>query len=118
MIKKKTRQDASPKMKIKNGDTVKVISGAYKGKTGEVIAVDRVNERVTIKGVNMRKDTMPKTQENPRGGIQEVEAPIHVSNVLFVGKDGKTTRIGRRVEGAGKDKKIVRYEKRSGEIIK
>lgn len=105
----------APKYKIKCGDTVVVISGASSGKSGEVVSVDRINGRVTIKGVNMIKKTVPKSQEHQNGGIIEIEAPLSISKVMFVSqKDGKPTRLGRKNNDDGK---LVRFEKRTGEIV-
>ena len=99
-------------MKIKTGDTVKVIAGKDKDKEGKVIAVDHKNSKVTVEGVNMITKHAKPSQANPNGGILQKEAPIDLSNVMYVHK-GKPTRIGFRVEG---DKK-VRVAKSTGEVI-
>ena len=99
-------------LKIKKGDTVKVIAGKDRDAEGKVIAVDMKKHRVLVEGVNMiTKHTKP-SQANPNGGIVQKEAPIDISNVMLVFK-GKPTRVGFRVEG---DKK-VRYAKSTGEVI-
>jgi len=86
-----------------------VIAGASKGKEGRVSRVVAKTERVIIEGVNM-------VSTNPQGGIVEVEAGIHISNVMLVDpKGGETTRVGRKVEENGD---IVRYAKKSKEVIK
>ena len=110
----KKKQDLSKiKYKIKKGDTVEVISGEENGKRGKVLSIDRKNGRVFVEKLNMIKKTMPKTQENQKGGIVEREASIHISNVMLVDKDGKATRVGRKeVDG-----KLKRYAKKSGEIL-
>lgn len=101
------------KYKIKKGDTVEVISGEYSGERGEVLSIDRKRARVFIKNVNMIKKTMPKTQENQKGGIIEREASIHISNVMAVDKNGKATRIGiKKIDG-----KLKRYSKKSEEVF-
>lgn len=111
MIKK---QDLSKtKYKVKKGDTVEVIAGEQSGERGEVLSIDRARGRVLIKNINMVKKTMPKSQENQKGGIVEKEASIHISNVMVVSKSGKTTRVGiKEVDG-----KLKRYAKKSGEVL-
>lgn len=102
------------KLHIKKGDKVQVISGAYKGSTGEVKEVFPKKYRAIVEGVNVVKKHTKPTNDNP-GGINEVEAPIHLSNLLLVDpKTGEPTRVGRKMDG----KKLVRYSKKSGEIIK
>ena len=99
-------------LKIKKGDTVKVIAGKDKGKEGKVISIDRKNERVLVEGINMiTKHTKPSAQ-NQNGGIINQEAPISISNVMYV-VNGKTTRIG----FTEKDGKKVRVAKATGEVI-
>ncbi|MBO5165015.1 MAG: 50S ribosomal protein L24 [Lachnospiraceae bacterium] len=99
-------------LKIKKGDTVKVIAGKDNGKEGKVIAVDHKNSKVTVEGVNMITKHAKPSQANPNGGIIQKEASIDISNVMYVHK-GKATRIGFKVEG---DKK-VRIAKSTGEVI-
>ena len=99
-------------MKIKKGDTVKVIAGKDNGKEGKVISVDRKNNRVLVEGVNIITKHMKPSAANQNGGIVQKEAPIHISNVMYVHK-GKPTRIGFKME---KDKK-VRFAKSTGEVI-
>ena len=67
---------------VKRGDMVVVIAGAARGKAGKVLHVDRARQRVVVEGVNVRKKTERRSQENPQGGISERECPIHVSNVM------------------------------------
>ncbi|MDO4333754.1 MAG: 50S ribosomal protein L24 [Eubacteriales bacterium] len=99
-------------MKIKKGDTVKVITGKDKDKEGKVIAVDRKNGKVTVEKVNVvTKHTKPSAA-NQNGGIIQVEAPIDASNVMYVHK-GKATRIGFKVENGKK----VRFAKSTGDVI-
>ena len=105
------------KIKIKKNDIVKVISGASKGKEGKIIKVYRKKYRAIVEGANMvSKHTKPNAA-NPQGGILKQEAAIHISNLMLVDpKSGATTRIGRRRdEQTGK---IVRYSKKSAEVIK
>ena len=99
-------------MKIKKGDTVRVIAGADKDKEGKVIAVNHKNGTVIVEGVNMiTKHTKP-SMANQQGGIIHQEAPIDASNVMYV-SEGKVTRIGFKMEG---DKK-VRVAKAPGKVI-
>lgn len=103
------------KMKIKKNDNVVVLSGDDKGKKGRIIAVDTVKNRVLVEGVAIVKRHTKPNAASPNGGIIEKEAYIHASNVSVVDpKGGKATRVGRRLEGD----KIVRYAKKSGEVIK
>ena len=99
-------------IKIKKGDTVKVIAGKDNGKEGKVISVDRKNNRVLVEGVNIITKHMKPSAANQNGGIVQKEAPIHISNVMYVHK-GKPTRIGFKME---KDKK-VRFAKSTGDVI-
>lgn len=80
------------KLKIKKGDTVIVIAGNDKGKTGRVIAVYPKKLRVLVEGVNVRKKHMRPSPAYPQGGIISKEMPIHYSNVMLIGPDGKPTR--------------------------
>ncbi|MDE7254433.1 MAG: 50S ribosomal protein L24 [Acetatifactor sp.] len=99
-------------MKIKKGDTVKVIAGKDNGAEGKVLSVDVKNHKVLVEGINKITKHQKPSQGNPNGGIVEKEAPIDISNVMLVVK-GKPTRVGFRMEG---DKK-VRFAKATGETI-
>jgi len=99
-------------MKIKTGDTVKVIAGKDKDKEGKVIAVDKKNSRVLVEGVNMITKHAKPSASNQQGGIVNKEAYIAVSNVMYLYK-GKPTRVGFKIDG---DKK-VRFAKKTGDII-
>jgi large subunit ribosomal protein L24 len=96
-------------IKIRKGDTVIVIAGDDKGKTGRVLTVDAVKNRVIIEKVNfVKRHTKPKGQ-NQQGGILEKEAPVHISNVmLFDPKAGKGVRVGTRTTKDGKRERISR----------
>ena len=99
-------------LKIKKGDTVKVIAGKDKDKEGKVIAVDPKKNTVLVEGVNMiTKHTKP-SMANQQGGIIHQEGPIDISNVMYVHK-GKATRVGFKMDG---DKK-VRFAKSTGDVI-
>lgn len=99
-------------LKIKKGDTVKVITGKDKDKEGKVLSVDTKKSKVLVEGINMvTKHTKPSAA-NQNGGIIQKEAPIDISNVMYLHK-GKATRIGFKMDG---DKK-VRFAKTTGEVI-
>ncbi|MEI7606202.1 MAG: 50S ribosomal protein L24 [Rhodospirillaceae bacterium] len=101
-------------LKIKTKDKVVVISGRDKGKTGEVLKVLAKDERVIVRGVNLvTKHERPTAQT--QGGIKEIEAPLHISNVAHADpKTGKATRVGYKFLEDGRK---VRVAKRSGEVI-
>lgn len=99
-------------VKIKKGDTVKVIAGKDKDKEGKVLSVNQKDGKVVVEGINMlTKHTKPSVS-NQNGGIIHQEGPIDISNVMYVHK-GKATRVGIKMDG---DKK-VRYAKSTGEVI-
>jgi large subunit ribosomal protein L24 len=100
--------------KIKKGDTVVVITGRDKGRSGEVIEMRREDGRVLVRGVNMVKRHQRQTAQQ-EGGIISKEAPVHLSNVALADpKDGKPTRVGFKFVGKGDDRKKIRVAKRSG----
>ncbi len=96
------------KIKIRKGDTVKVIAGNDKGNTGIVQEIITATNRVIVEGINVVTKHVKPSATNPNGGIEKVEAPIHISNVMFVDPEsGEACRVGRKVV----DGKIVRYAK-------
>ena len=99
-------------VKIKKGDTVKVITGKDKDKEGKVLSVDAKNNRVVVEGINMITKHEKPSMSNQPGGIVNKEAPIDISNVMYVHK-GKATRIGYKIE----DGKKVRVAKSTGDVI-
>ena len=99
-------------MKIKKGDMVRVIAGADKDNEGKVIAVIPEKNQVIVEGVHIVKKHTKPSMANQAGGIIEQEGPIALSNVMLL-SDGKTTRVGFRMEG---DKK-VRFAKKTGKVI-
>ncbi len=104
------------KLHIKKGDTVYVNAGDDKGKTGRVLEVQVKKNRAFVEGLNMVSKSTKPTAKHPQGGIVQMEAPIHISNLNLIDpKSGKPTRIGRRKNEAGK---TVRYSKKTGEEIK
>ena len=103
------------KLHIKTGDTVCVLAGEDKGKTGKVTRVLVDKQRAVVEGVNMVQKSQKPSAQNPQGGFVKVEAPIHISNLNVVDpQTGKPTRIGRRRNEEGK---LVRYAKKSGKEI-
>ena len=100
------------KLKNKKGDTVRVIAGKDNGKEGKVVSIDRKNGRVLVEGINMVTKHMKPSAANQNGGIVQKEAPIDISNVMYLHK-GKPTRVGFKFEN---DKK-VRFAKSTGEVI-
>ena len=101
-------------MFIKKNDKVKVIAGKDKGKEGTVEKVFPSKERVIVKGVNIVKKQQKPTNANPNGGIVEVEAPIHVSNVMLIDpSNNEPTRVGFKIE----DGKKVRVSKKTGKTL-
>ncbi|MEQ8350423.1 MAG: 50S ribosomal protein L24 [Leptospiraceae bacterium] len=102
------------KLILKNGDEVVVISGKEKGKRGKILHVDRANDRIYVEGVNKIKRFMRPSQENPQGGVIEIEAPMHLSNVLFYdSKKKKGVKLGKKVE----DGKRVRVTRPEGKTV-
>ena len=109
------KSNAQPKLNIRKGDTVKVIAGENKGQQGKVLEVMLSTRKVLVERVNLvSKHTKPNAK-NTQGGIVKQEAPIHISNVMLVDpSSGKATRVGRK----SVDGNLVRYAKKSGEVIK
>ena len=104
------------KLHIKKNDTVVVLAGQDKGKTGKVLKVLVDENRALVEGVNMVSKSTKPSAKNPQGGIVKQEAPIHISNLSLVDpKSGKPTRVGLKVAEEGKK---VRIAKKSGEEIK
>ena len=103
------------KLHVKKGDTVKVLAGDSKGQQGKVLEVLVDKNKAIVEGINMvSKHSKPKAK-TPQGGIIKTESPIHVSNLMIVDATGKPTRIGRKLD---KNNKLVRYSKKTGEVIK
>ena len=100
-------------MKIKKGETVQVITGNDKGKTGRVIKIFLDKERIVVEGINIVKKHARPTQDNPQGGIIEKEATIHISNVMMI-VNGKPTRLGYKTLEDGRK---VKFAKKTGEVI-
>lgn len=101
------------KLKIKSGDTVRVVAGDHKGQEGKVVKVLVEKNKAIVEGINMVKKHEKPSAANPQGGIKEKEAPIQISNLSLIDGNGKATRVGYRMEG---DKK-VRFAKTTNEIV-
>jgi large subunit ribosomal protein L24 len=106
------------KIKLKKGDLVQVIAGdarLEKNNTGKILSIDLAKNRAIVEGVNLvSKHTKPNAK-NPQGGIVKQEASIHISNLMLIDA-GKLTRVGRKLDA--KTNKLVRYSKKTGEVIK
>lgn len=112
MAKQVQQNRFQPKLKIKKGDTVKVLSGEDRGKTGTVLTVYPVKNKAIVEGINVISKHTKPSAKSPNGGIVKREAAINISNLQVV-VGGQPSRIGRKeVDG-----KIVRYSKKSQEVI-
>ena len=102
------------KLKIKSGDTVRVIAGEHKGSEGQVLKVNREKNKAIVEGVNLVSKHEKPSAKNPQGGIVKKEAPIHISNLSLIDPKSKSvTKVGFKVEG---DKK-VRVSKKSNQVL-
>ena len=100
-------------MKYKVGDNVKIIAGDQKGSSGKIVKIYRTKNKALVEGINMVKKHNKPNSNNPKGGIVEKEAPIHISNISFVTKDGNATRVGYKIEDGNK----VRISTKTKETI-
>jgi len=102
------------KTKLKVNDNVVVISGADRGKRGKVLKIDQASNKVIVEGINKKTKYLRATQENPQGGMINIEFPINISNVMyFCDKSKKPTRIGIEIS----DNSKTRISKKSGKSI-
>jgi large subunit ribosomal protein L24 len=101
------------KLHVKVGEKVIVIAGTSKGSEGSILSIDRKKNRVIVEGANMIKKHVKPSASNPQGGIVESAAGIHISNVMLV-VNGEPTKTGRKDDNG----KLVRYSKKTGEVIK
>ena len=112
----KMKVKSRKKLHIRKGDTAIVIAGNDKGKKGKVLEVIREKNRAIIEGVNMITKHVKPSANNPEGGIERTEAPLHISNIMLVDpSSGETTKIGRKLNDEGK---LQRFSKKTGELIK
>ena len=115
------KSNKQPKLKIRKGDTVKIIAGNYRStaekvNSGKVLEVLLEKNRVIVEGINMVTKHLKPSAGKPEGGIKKTEASIHVSNVMLIDPaSGQATRVGRKLNEKGK---LQRYSKKSGEFIK
>ncbi len=104
------------KLHIRKGDTVMIIAGDSRGQQGKVLKVHTDTLKAIVEGVNMvSKHTKPNAK-SPHGGILKKEAPVHISNLMVVDPSGTPARTGRKIDD--KTNSLVRYSKKSGEVIK
>jgi large subunit ribosomal protein L24 len=104
------------KFHIKKGDTVMILAGESKGQSGRIIRIIPKANRAVVEGVNMVYKHQKPSATNPQGGRIQMEAPLHISNLMLVDpKTGEPTRTGRRREDNGK---LVRYSKTTNEVVK
>jgi large subunit ribosomal protein L24 len=103
------------KIKLKKGDTVKVISGEARGQQGKIISIDIKSSRALVEGVNLVSKSEKPNAKNTNGGIVKKEGSIHISNLMFV-EGGKTIRLGRRMNE--KTGKLERISRKSKEAVK
>ena len=103
------------KLKLKKGDTVKVISGEARGQQGKIVTIDVKKMRVIVEGVNMISKSEKTNAKNTNGGITKKEGSIHISNLMLV-EGGKTVRVGRIINE--KTQKIERISKKTKEVLK
>ncbi|MEM9000041.1 MAG: 50S ribosomal protein L24 [Bacteroidota bacterium] len=101
------------KLKIKTGDTVRIMTGDHKGTEGKVMRVDREKNKAIVEGANMVSKHEKPSAKNPQGGIVKKEAPIHISNLSLIDSKGEATRVGYEM----RDGKKVRVSKKSNEVI-
>lgn len=110
------KSNKQPKLHIRKGDTVKVIAGDDKGKTGKVLDLILDKKRAVVEGVNIVTKHQKPSAGKPEGGIKKVEAPVHISNLMLVDPaSGNPTRVGRKLNEKGK---LQRFAKKTGELIK
>jgi large subunit ribosomal protein L24 len=101
------------KIKLKTGDTVRVLAGEHKGEEGSITRIFKEKYKAIVSGVNMVSKHQKPSASSPQGGIKEMEAPLHISNLSLIDSDGKSTRVGYRFE----EGKKVRFSKSTNEAI-
>src|SRR5689334_20761429 len=103
------------KIKLKKGDTVKVISGEARGQQGKIVTIDPHSERAIVEGINMISKSEKPSAKNTNGGIVKKEGSIHISNLMFI-EGGKTVRLGRKLNE--KTGKLERISSKTKEVVK
>jgi large subunit ribosomal protein L24 len=101
------------KCKLRKEDTVKIIAGKEVGKTGRVLKIDREKGRILVEGLNLVKKAIKPKSQNEKGGIKEIESPIHISNVMIMCKKCGVTRVGFEF----KNNKKVRICRKCGDVL-
>ena len=101
------------KLKIKTGDTVRVIAGDHKGSEGKILMLFAEKNKAIVEGVNIVKRHTKPNAQNPQGGMVEKEAAIHISNLSLLTTDGETTRVGYQMNGDNKE----RISRKTKEVI-
>ncbi len=104
------------KLSIKKGDTVKVLAGDSRGQQGKVLMVNVSDKTAIVEGINLVSKHSKPNAKNTQGGIVKMEASVHISNLMVIDSKGIPSRIGRLLDS--KTNKLVRYSKKSGEVIK
>jgi large subunit ribosomal protein L24 len=108
------KTNKQPKLNLRKGDIVKVIAGDSRGQQGRILEVMLADRTALVEGVNLVSRHSKPSSKNTQGGILKKEAPIHISNLMLIDGKGNTTRVGRKMEGD----RLVRYSKKTGEVIK
>ena len=112
------KSNKQPKLNIRKGDTVKVIAGRDKGKTGKVLEVDRFTRKVTVDGVMIvKRHTRPNPSKQIKGGVAEKPMPIDASNVMILTSAGIPTRVGYKVETTGGNTRRISIARKGGETL-
>tara|TARA_B100000900_G_scaffold107865_1_gene89787 strand:- start:5043 stop:5354 length:312 start_codon:yes stop_codon:yes gene_type:complete len=101
------------KLKIKTGDTVRVIAGDHKGSEGKILKLLKSKDKAIVEGINVIKRHTKPNAQNPQGGIVEKESAIHVSNLSLLTPNGETTRVGYQMSGESKE----RISRKTKEVI-
>ena len=110
------RFNKQPKLHVRKGDTVKVLSGDDKGKQGEILEILPDQRRAVVKGINIITKHQKPSAGKPEGGIKKTEGTIHISNLMLIEPStGKAVRTGRKLDAKGK---LQRFSKKTGEFIK
>lgn len=105
----------TPKLKLKTGDSVQVIAGNHRGKTGKITSILKTKNRVIVSDVATLKKHVKPSSKNPKGGIINIDASIHLSNISLLDPKSKVpTRVGRKLDDKGK---LKRYSKKTGQFI-
>lgn len=109
------KSNKQQKLHIRKGDMVQVLAGDSKGQQGRVLSVLTIEKKAIVEGINMVSKHSKPSAKNTQGGIVKKEAPVHISNLMLIEPGtGKPTKVGRKIEKG----KLVRFSRKSGEVIK